>query len=142
MAKSNEVHIVDVLVGKKLKARRVIIGVSQEELGRAVGITFQQIQKYEKGQNRMSASRLFELSKALGVNVSYFYESLYNEMPATQYVTNLAESQDSFMLDVMDHDSKDIAALVKSFISIEDIVVKKKILALVKSLTPSKKSGE
>lgn len=139
MVKNNDAHTIDIQVGKKLKARRIIIGISQEELGKAVGVTFQQIQKYEKGQNRMSASRLFELSKALGVNISYFYEHLYSEVVSVKHVANLAESQENFLCDKVGNDSKEIATLVKAYTSIEDVLVRKKILSLVKSLTPNKK---
>ena len=65
---------VDVHVGQRIKGRRLILGISQERLGEALGITFQQVQKYEKGVNRVSASRLFSIAKALDVPVSYFFE--------------------------------------------------------------------
>ncbi len=69
-------HPVDVLVGNRLKARRKSLSISQDALGRATGRSFQQIQKYETGQNRISASALWEISRQLGVNVSYFFEGL------------------------------------------------------------------
>src|SRR5580658_9157585 len=67
-------HPVDVHVGKQLRMQRIVMGLSQEALAKAVGITFQQVQKYERGINRMSASRLFDFGKVLGVPVSYFFE--------------------------------------------------------------------
>lgn len=72
-------HKVDIHVGQKLRERRKEISMSQGELGDRLKITFQQIQKYEKGTNRIGASRLFELSTALGVPVSYFFEGLNDE---------------------------------------------------------------
>lgn len=71
-------HAVDVHVGTRLRQRRTLLGMSQTTLGTAVGLTFQQIQKYERGANRLSASRLFEFAKVLDVSVSYFFD----EMPA------------------------------------------------------------
>lgn len=72
-------HFVDVHVGTRLRQRRTLLGMSQTKLGTAVGLTFQQIQKYERGANRMGASRLFEFAKVLDVPVSHFFE----EMPAS-----------------------------------------------------------
>ena len=71
-------HTVDVHVGTRLRERRSTLGMSQTAVGAAVGLTFQQIQKYERGSNRIGSSRLFEFSKALDVPVSYFFE----DMPA------------------------------------------------------------
>jgi len=67
---------IDNFVGKRLRHRRRLLGLTQQSLGEMVGIRFQQIQKYECGANRVSAARLFELAEALGVPVQYFYEGL------------------------------------------------------------------
>ena len=67
-------HPVDVHVGRRLRLKRTILGLSQEAVGKEIGVTFQQIQKYERGINRMGASRLFDFAKALGVPVAYFFE--------------------------------------------------------------------
>lgn len=69
-------HPVDVNVGKRIKMRRCMIGMSQEKLAEEIGLTFQQIQKYERAVNRVSASKLYDFSKALGVPVNYFYQGL------------------------------------------------------------------
>lgn len=69
---------VDVYVGRRLRERRTLMGMSQENLAEAVGLTFQQIQKYERGANRISASRLYEFSTIMGVSSSWFFEG-YNE---------------------------------------------------------------
>ncbi|MDA0990485.1 MAG: helix-turn-helix transcriptional regulator [Verrucomicrobia bacterium] len=73
-------HPVDVHVGQRLRMRRTLVGLSQEKLGEALALTFQQVQKYERGKNRVSASRLFELSKILDVPVSYFFEDMQNNL--------------------------------------------------------------
>jgi transcriptional regulator with XRE-family HTH domain len=69
-------HPVDVHVGQRLRLRRKLAGLSQTELGEKIGVTFQQLQKYESGANRISASRLFDLSRVLDVPVSYFFDEM------------------------------------------------------------------
>ena len=69
-------HAVDVHVGRRLRQRRTLLGMSQTKLGEAVGLTFQQIQKYERGSNRMGSSRLFEFAKVLDVPVPYFFDEM------------------------------------------------------------------
>lgn len=69
-------NFVDRHVGNRVRMRRLLVGMSQEKLGELLGITFQQVQKYEKGSNRVSASRLFQISRVLGVSVQYFYDEL------------------------------------------------------------------
>ncbi len=72
-------HPVDVHVGKRIRHRRWLIGMTQQQLAEQVGIKFQQIQKYETGANRVSASRLWDISDSLGVPVSFFFEGLQDE---------------------------------------------------------------
>ena len=74
-------HPVDVHVGKRVRHRRWMVGMTQQQLAERVGIKFQQIQKYETGMNRISASRLWDISEALGVPVSFFFEGLGEETP-------------------------------------------------------------
>lgn len=69
-------HIVDVHVGKKIRQRRWLVGMTQQKLAEAVGIKFQQIQKYETGTNRVSASRLWDIADALEVDVAFFFDGL------------------------------------------------------------------
>ncbi|GIT90771.1 transcriptional regulator [Jannaschia sp. AI_61] len=71
-------HPVDVHVGKRIRHRRWMVGTTQQQLAEAVGIKFQQIQKYETGTNRVSASRLWDIAQALEVNVAHFFEGLEN----------------------------------------------------------------
>src|SRR3989339_270854 len=75
---------VDVHVGQRLRQRRTLLGMSQEKLGEAVNLTFQQIQKYERGANRIGASRLFQLGQVLDVSVSYFFEDMPGEVTKTR----------------------------------------------------------
>jgi transcriptional regulator with XRE-family HTH domain len=72
-------NFVDRHVGNRVRMRRLLVGMSQEKLGELLGITFQQVQKYEKGSNRVSASRLYQISRVLGVPVQFFYDELKEE---------------------------------------------------------------
>ena len=85
-------HRVDVLVGQKIRRRRWMIGMTQKQLAAAVGVKFQQIQKYETGKNRVSASRLFEISMTLDVSISFFFQE--SEMADENAVRNSAEGDD------------------------------------------------
>ena len=76
-------RLVDIHVGSRVRLRRTLLGMSQGALGEAVGLTFQQIQKYEKGTNRMGASRLFQISQILNVPIRYFFEEMPGDVEAT-----------------------------------------------------------
>ncbi len=73
---------IDVHVGTRVRMRRTLLGMTQTQLGERVGVTFQQLQKYESGANRVSASRLFQISRILEVPVAYFFEGLDEGTPA------------------------------------------------------------
>lgn len=73
---SGDPNPIDVHVGMRIRLRRCLLGMTQEKLGAAIGLTFQQVQKYERGANRISASRLFDVSRVLGVPVSFFFDEL------------------------------------------------------------------
>ena len=77
-------HPVDVHVGKRVRHRRWLVGMTQQQLAERVGIKFQQIQKYETGMNRVSASRLWDISDALGVSVSFFFDGLNEDAVAPE----------------------------------------------------------
>ena len=74
--KSDKPNPIDIHVGSRVRLRRTLLGMSQEKLGEAIGLTFQQVQKYERGTNRVGASRLYDLSRVLDVPVSYFFEEM------------------------------------------------------------------
>jgi len=67
-------HAIDLHVGERIRTRRMLLGMGQEKLAQSIGVTFQQVQKYEKGYNRVSASRLYEIANVLGVAVAFFFE--------------------------------------------------------------------
>jgi transcriptional regulator with XRE-family HTH domain len=125
-------HPVDIHVGMKLRSRRMMRGMSQEELGRAVGVTFQQIQKYERGDNRIGCSRLFEIASFLNVPIDSFFEGLSFVNKNNSAVIYANEESKSFEHDITNN--KDLINLVKYYNSIKDIQVRKKIISLVKSL--------
>ncbi len=78
-------HPIDIHVGRRLRQRRRLLALTQEKLAKAVNIRFQQIQKYESGANRISASRLWSLAKALDVSVAYFFEGMNGHEPESEY---------------------------------------------------------
>lgn len=87
-------HPVDIHVGKRIRHRRWMIGMTQQQLGDKVGIKFQQIQKYETGMNRVSASRLWDIADTLGVTISFFFEGLSEgDAPATATNDMMAEKE-------------------------------------------------
>lgn len=130
-ALSNSPHPVDEHVGKKLRVRRILMGVSQEQLGEAVGLTFQQIQKYERGANRISASRLWEFSQLLGVQPSWFFQ---NDEEVKSRSMQLAEHQEEFSNNSEILTQKETLDLVKSWYGIKDKKTREKTLDLIKSL--------
>jgi transcriptional regulator with XRE-family HTH domain len=119
---------IDIHVGKRLRLRRTVLGMSQEQLAETLGITFQQVQKYEKGINRIGSSRLFDISKALTVPVGFFFEEYGDANP----VYGLAEENSEY--EVEDVRSRETMALVKAYYQISDPKVRKKALELIKSL--------
>jgi Predicted transcriptional regulators len=130
---------IDIHVGARLRLRRTLLGLSQEKLGEAVGITFQQLQKYERGSNRISASRLFNLSQVLGVPVSYFFE----DMPSPEHFT--APSPDMPPSETEEFESmarRETLELVRAYYRIEDASVRKRTFDLLKALGGDKASDE
>ena len=129
-------HPVDVHVGKRLRLIRSMLGMSQETLGKAIGVTFQQIQKYERGINRVGSSRLYEFSKILSVPVSYFFEDLPDELAeGVGAAGGFAEGGQDFERDQLS--SKESISLVRAYCRIKSPDVRKKVLGLVKSLSAS-----
>lgn len=121
-------HSVDVYVGQRLRMRRSMLGMSQEQLGTATGITFQQIQKYERGINRMGASRLYEFSKILSTPISYFFEG-FSDASRSAVAESAAPAYESEAMT-----SKDTMALIRAFNEIKSPKVRRQVLQLAKSL--------
>lgn len=91
-------HPVDVHVGKRIRHRRWMLGVTQQQLAERVGIKFQQIQKYETGMNRVSASRLWDIAEALDVPVSFFFDGLHEGEPTPEVLGDLMSDKEALEL--------------------------------------------
>ena len=122
---------IDVHVGSRVRMRRNILGCSQEKLGSSLGITFQQIQKYERGANRIGSSRLYTISKILDVPVSYFFDNMPDEI-TDNICKKINDNEQSPTID--DMSSKETLNLLRNYYGIEDEEIRKSIFALVKSL--------
>ena len=125
---------VDVHVGGRVRLRRMLMGMSQEKLGESLGLTFQQVQKYEKGANRIGASRLFELARILGVTVQYFFEELTGAEEGTAAdPKGLNETAgDDYLVEFLN--SREGIELNRAFLRIDDPRARRAILELVRSL--------
>jgi transcriptional regulator with XRE-family HTH domain len=132
---------VDAHVGARLKLRRTLVGMSQEKLGDAVGLTFQQIQKYERGANRIGSSRLFEFSQILDVPVSYFFD----DMPEDVVKGGVSDVSGGIDLDEAAEGDpltrRETLELVRSYYRIADPHVRKRIYELVKSVSQVEDEG-
>lgn len=122
---------VDAQVGNRVRLRRMLIGMSQEKLGELLGLTFQQVQKYEKGVNRIGAGRLFHIAQILSVPIDYFYEGVVDQLPTS--AKGFAE--EAAAPPVMEFlSSGEGLQLSLAFMRIKDAKVRKRVLELVKSL--------
>jgi transcriptional regulator with XRE-family HTH domain len=120
---------VDVHVGSRVRMRRMLLGMSQDKLGEAIGLTFQQVQKYERGANRIGASRLFELSKVLDVPVSFFFE----DMAALERPRSRArEAPPQEERDPMT--KRETLELVRAYNRIGDPTVRRRVFEMVKAV--------
>lgn len=130
MANTKSPNPVDTHVGSRIRMRRLMLGMSQEKLGENLGITFQQVQKYEKGTNRVGASRLQAISDTLGVKPSFFFEGMEGSanVPADGEGSSEIVGINGFL------GSKEGLDLNKAFIKITDSTVRKKVVALVRAL--------
>lgn len=121
---------VDAFVGSRVRLRRMTINMSQEKLGQALGLTFQQVQKYEKGLNRIGAGRLFRIGLILSVPVSYFFEGLPDQPDQdedSEAVRRSVETQ-SFL------SSPEGLALSRAFLRIEDRATRRRLVDLVNTI--------
>ncbi len=126
---------VDVHVGRRVRSRRKLLGISQEQLGKAINLTFQQVQKYENGANRIGASRLFELSKVLDVPVLFFFDDMPPEVSGerTDRPTGMAEAQGAaYDADVLA--KRETLELARAYYRIKNDKVRKRLFELTKSI--------
>jgi transcriptional regulator with XRE-family HTH domain len=126
---------IDVHVGSRVRLRRTLLGLSQEKLGEALGLTFQQVQKYERGANRIGASRLFDLSCVLDVPISFFYDDMSSDTSAKspRNIVGLADQAvEPFEPDPLA--KRETLELVRAYYRIKEPAVRKRILELTKAL--------
>lgn len=138
--KKGRANSIDENVGVQLRQRRALLGLSQEKLAEQVGITFQQIQKYEKGANRISASRLFEFSKVLDIPVSFFFENSGNNQNIAQGFAEGEQSAFEGPDDVMRR--KETLELIRVYYSIENPKLRRDLFKLVRSMAENLKNQD
>lgn len=127
---------IDELVGQKVKSRRITLGLSQHELAQACDVSFQQVQKYERGTNRVSASRLYQMSEVLGVPIEYFFDGV-KRGKNTSFKGFSDQKQELLDPDLMTR--RDTLELVRAFASIDDPETKKQLLSMAKTLSGTKR---
>jgi len=127
--RSEPPHPVDVHVGGRLRQRRIMLGISQEKLADAIGLTFQQVQKYERGTNRIGASRLYELSRALDVPVGFFFENMSREVGGARGMSEAAAP--AFDTPVLDRDDLELVRLHRQ---IGDSGLRRRLFELAKAI--------
>ncbi|HEX5320942.1 MAG TPA: helix-turn-helix domain-containing protein [Stellaceae bacterium] len=133
--KSDKPNPIDVHVGSRIRLRRNMLALSQERLGEAIGLTFQQVQKYERGANRVGASRLHELSRVLDVPVSFFFDDM-DPVRAPAIPGGFAEPPaEVFEADPLR--KRETLELVSAYYEIEDTVLRRRLFDLVKALVAS-----
>jgi transcriptional regulator with XRE-family HTH domain len=130
---------IDVHVGSRVRLRRTLLGMSQERLGEALGLTFQQVQKYERGVNRIGASRLYDLSRVLDVPISFFFDDMPGTVGGSQgfarRVSGFAEAQEGFEDDTLHR--RETLELVRAYYRIQDPAVRRRVFDLIKAMTPT-----
>jgi transcriptional regulator with XRE-family HTH domain len=131
MANKKQPNPIDIHVGSRVRLRRMMLGMSQERLGESLGITFQQIQKYEKGTNRIGASRLQHIARVLTVPVSFFFEDAPGA-PAEEAAGMAEPKSTHYVVDFLS--SAEGLQLNKAFIRIKDSKLRRKIIDLVRAL--------
>jgi len=130
---SRKPNPIDAHVGTRVRLRRMLLGMSQEKLGEHLGLTFQQVQKYEKGVNRIGASRLFDLSRVLGVPVQFFYDEAPADLVDSALAPGFAERPtESYVIEFLS--TREGLELNKAFVKITDPRVRRSVVELVRSL--------
>ncbi|WP_390624366.1 helix-turn-helix domain-containing protein [Iodidimonas nitroreducens] len=125
---------IDVHVGSRVRLRRTLLGMSQEKLGDALGLTFQQIQKYERGANRIGSSRLFKLSQILDVPVSFFFDDMPDDVQKANRGLSDTPSE-PFEADQLS--KRETLELVRAYYKITQPKIRKHMFELIKSIAHS-----
>lgn len=136
-------NAVDVHVGKRIRLRRTLIGLTQEQLAQGLSITFQQVQKYERGSNRVSASRLWDFSQLLDVEIGYFFEEM-SSLTKLNSPRLIAFSDNKIEMDIQAKDTmarRETLELVRTYYSVQDPHVRKRIAEIVKAIAQAVESN-
>lgn len=128
---------IDRIVGQRLRWRRRELKLTQEQLGERLGLTFQQVQKYEKGVNRISAGRLFEMAQVLGITITYFYEGV-NELIDSPHGMTVQEDDHPPTLPKLDGEAMD---LVTAFQKIDDKSLRRSLLETIRAAAATNETG-
>ena len=132
---SGKPNPIDIHVGGRVRLRRTLLGMSQEKLGEAIGLTFQQVQKYERGANRIGSSRLFDLARVLDVPVSYFFEDM-----SPSRIKGLGEAK-AGPIEPDPMVKRETLELVRAYYRIGDPAIRKRLFELTKSLANATEQG-
>jgi transcriptional regulator with XRE-family HTH domain len=135
--KSDKPNPIDVHVGSRVRLRRTLLGMSQEKLGEAIGLTFQQVQKYERGANRVGSSRLFDLARVLEVPIAYFFEDMEASVANKSPSRLMGVSETRMQPYVSEPDPlarRETLELVRAYYRIDEIRVRKRVFELTKAL--------
>ncbi len=133
-SQKGRVDEIDHLVSKRLKMRRMMLGLSQQELGEAVDVSIQQVQKYEKATNRIASGKLYSFSKFLKVPVTYFFDKADIEIDRILHLNDSERDNNQSSNSANSINEKEVLALVKAFSEVGDPKVRKKIIELVRSM--------
>lgn len=128
---------IDVEIGSRVRMRRMSIGMSQEKLGEMLGLTFQQVQKYEKGSNRISVGRLVDIANILGVEIAFFFNGVRSDRTTSGFSEG---DSPSYASEVMQ--TPEGLHLIRTFASIKNAKVRKSIVQLVAALADSPEAAE
>ena len=126
-------HPVDIYVGRRLRLKRTILGMSQESVGKQIGVTFQQIQKYERGINRMGASRLYDFARTLGVNIAYFFEGYGDYVLDDDAGLGMAEP-DAAKFESEKINNRETLEVMRAYYRIKNPALRKRVVDLIKAM--------
>ena len=125
---------VDVHVGTRVRLRRTLLGMTQTGLGQAIGLTFQQVQKYERGVNRIGSSRLYDLARVLDVPVNFFFDEMPKEVASKSGAASSGPPEGAEMFDPDIVSKRETLELVRAYYKIENPQVRKRLFEMVKVL--------
>jgi transcriptional regulator with XRE-family HTH domain len=135
-------HPVDIHVGSRVRMRRTLLGMSQEKLGEALGLTFQQVQKYERGANRIGSSRLYEISKILDVPIAFFFDEMADGVEAgatAEFSLDSTSGDEVFQRDPLA--KRETLELVRAYYRIAEPRVRKRVFELTKAIAADGANG-